>query len=436
MGTEQSIVDAIARLAAGEEDEALTRLIAAWGADRSRALAELIDQLDAHVVARRPPPPTGGTNKHDAWMAALDAASEGSMSMLMDSVIDAQPSSSLARLRRLATRPPDPRLSSRVWSWLRDVPIPGSAGRPFYVECARALIEIDDDRFDDAIANALVADHTTGSYTRARLRKVGVRTAFKALEELAAHVQARAPHPEPSPSVLAALSELEAAVRAAVGRAAGEVASEQSLLEAIYAEPESDEPRMVYADFLLERGDPRGELIALQIERARTGHDPTRRERSLVKKYGDAICGELEPWVLKSGREFNRGFLTGCRYKDGKLGQPSVGLAGWATVEEIDVGPHVFASGVFDLLTQPHMRVVRVVRGISETDLVKLCGHDRPLAIERIHVRGYGQIDTLIDPLRRSTALPKLRQLDLRDLHNRDGLDRLRTALGDDIEVL
>lgn len=434
--TEQRIRDAIAHLTAAQEDEALAGLIAAWGASRSRALAAAIEQLDAHVVARRPPPPTGGTNKHEAWMAALDAASEGSISMLMDSVVDTQPRSSLAKLRRLGARPPDPRISSRVWAWLRDVPIPGSAGRQFYVECARVLIAVDDDRFDDAIANAVVADHTTGSYTKARLRKVGARTAFKALQDLEAHVQGRGPHPEPSPNVAAALSELETAIRAAIGRAAGEIASEQSLLEAVYADPGADEPRQVYADFLLERGDPRGELIALQIARARTSAGPTRRERSLLVKYGDAICGELEPWILKSGRQFRRGFLAACRYKDDRLSKPSLGLAGWATVEEVDVGPHVYVSGVFELLTQPHMRALRAVHGITDSELFKLCRHDRPLPIERIHLRRCPQIDALIRPLRRSKALPMLRQLDLRDLPNRDGLARIRAELGDDIEVL
>jgi uncharacterized protein (TIGR02996 family) len=39
---------------------------------------------------------------------------------------------------------------------------------------------------------------------------------------------------------------------------------ESELLDAICAEPDRDEPRIVYADWLEQQGDPRGELIHAQ----------------------------------------------------------------------------------------------------------------------------------------------------------------------------
>ena len=42
-------------------------------------------------------------------------------------------------------------------------------------------------------------------------------------------------------------------------------ADEQRLLDAICESPEDDEPRLVLADLLTSRGDPRGEFISLQI---------------------------------------------------------------------------------------------------------------------------------------------------------------------------
>jgi uncharacterized protein (TIGR02996 family) len=44
---------------------------------------------------------------------------------------------------------------------------------------------------------------------------------------------------------------------------------EDELLAAIVAAPDDDRPRLVYADWLVERGDPRGELIRVQCELAR-----------------------------------------------------------------------------------------------------------------------------------------------------------------------
>ena len=45
--------------------------------------------------------------------------------------------------------------------------------------------------------------------------------------------------------------------------------TERGLLQAILEEIDGDTPRLVYADFLEERGDPRGEFIRLQVLRAR-----------------------------------------------------------------------------------------------------------------------------------------------------------------------
>ena len=46
-----------------------------------------------------------------------------------------------------------------------------------------------------------------------------------------------------------------------------------TLLERIYARPDDDEPRRAYAARLVERGDPRGELIQLQL-----AQDPTKTQ--------------------------------------------------------------------------------------------------------------------------------------------------------------
>lgn len=44
---------------------------------------------------------------------------------------------------------------------------------------------------------------------------------------------------------------------------------DRALLQAVLDAPADDEPRLVYADRLIERGDPRGELIVVQCTLAR-----------------------------------------------------------------------------------------------------------------------------------------------------------------------
>ena len=64
------------------------------------------------------------------------------------------------------------------------------------------------------------------------------------------------------------------------------------LYRAIIEEPEADTPCLVYADWLEERGDPRGEFIRAQVELARLSEDDPRRKplqkrgRELEKSFG------------------------------------------------------------------------------------------------------------------------------------------------------
>lgn len=76
----------------------------------------------------------------------------------------------------------------------------------------------------------------------------------------------------------------------------------------VWADPEADAPRMVYADYLQQQGDPLGELIALQLERARTGDRPSERESALFQILQRRPGGPLAPYLGLFGLE--RGFLA------------------------------------------------------------------------------------------------------------------------------
>jgi uncharacterized protein (TIGR02996 family) len=80
-----------------------------------------------------------------------------------------------------------------------------------------------------------------------------------------------------------------------------------ALLQAIHDDPDSDQPRLVYGDWLGERGDSAGELITVQCALARLPQDApertklTRRQnqllKALAKQWGDGwkfTKGELE----------------------------------------------------------------------------------------------------------------------------------------------
>ncbi len=77
-------------------------------------------------------------------------------------------------------------------------------------------------------------------------------------------------------------------------------AEEHALRAAVFDAPDDDAPRSIYADWLLQRGDPRGELIALQL----AGRDAT----ALIEQHRFAwLCDDRLP--LTNDAAFVRGFV-------------------------------------------------------------------------------------------------------------------------------
>jgi uncharacterized protein (TIGR02996 family) len=79
---------------------------------------------------------------------------------------------------------------------------------------------------------------------------------------------------------------------------------DQAFLDAIREQPDDDAPRLVYADWLEEHGQPqRAEFIRVQCERARLpegssrAYDLERREAALWAAHAAAWLGPLAPMV-------------------------------------------------------------------------------------------------------------------------------------------
>ena len=73
-----------------------------------------------------------------------------------------------------------------------------------------------------------------------------------------------------------------------------------ALVRAILNDPDADEPRLVYADWLLERGELRGELIAMQCELYRL--KPPSSVPELLRKKTQAWFHSHGNWANFSGK--------------------------------------------------------------------------------------------------------------------------------------
>src|SRR5262245_1555069 len=114
----------------------------------------------------------------------------------------------------------------------------------------------------------------------------------------------------------------------------------RAFLEDIKAHPEDDVPRLILADWLDERGDPRGEFLRVQCQMAASEWGTSdsdalaRRQRDLIAQHARAWTAPLAPFVLD--RHFWRGLLRVNVRADRLLEAAKAGVGiteEWAWVE-------------------------------------------------------------------------------------------------------
>lgn len=186
-----------------------------------------------------------------------------------------------------------------------------------------------------------------------------------------------------------------------------------ALFAAVYADPKADGPRAVLADHLLERGDPRGEFIALQLAKQRRppSGSAARREKQLLQAHRVAWLGPLAK-MLVGEEKWDRGFLSEAW---AKLAGDTDGDPRWNTVTKVNLyvadhaHPRELASGNFRALSTLH--------GVFRLGLEVLLRAPEKPPLEELEFTGPGsqsgwnkqQLQTLL----KLTAFPNLTRLKL-----------------------
>jgi uncharacterized protein (TIGR02996 family) len=314
------LADALAAVKANRVAGALAPLLAAWRTQPSDRLSEVIEMVSLRT--RTPAPVRGKTAAAiAAWDEAAAKAGPHDLPGLLETLADVRSGEAAKRLAVIAGHMPDPRVDAALVDLVHAVPYRATATKPFWTELfalasnitdARALV-----RLDTANADGVAA--TMASWLRTRIATLREDTAWKRKATSAA-----------SP-VLDEIADLLGPRKASIG-----TLNLDALLHAIHDAPGDDAPRLVYADALLERGNPRGEFIALQIRKP-GDREARRREKELLDQHGKQWLGELAP-VIMAGYVFERGFLAECRIDNRHLDRVKklVGHPGWATVRSIE----------------------------------------------------------------------------------------------------
>jgi uncharacterized protein (TIGR02996 family) len=408
----QHVDAARAAIERGELGRALTALLDGW---RGRPAASVADAID-RVSARAPALPALASRR--AWIAAADAEDPAALaSLLRDLVTDGVTMPDLAkRVAHLAALPPDPRVAARLVSLVREQPFTArSSKKPLWQPVFAALVGPHADPRSIAALGALDA-RAFGRTDMAGWLREQVASAIATLE-------ARFPSP---PTVTAALDRALASLAAIAGPATvtpprATASSEADLLAQVYASPDDDAPRLVYADCLLDKGDPRGEFIQLQLR----GGDPA-RAAALVAKHGEHWAGPLFAAFLVKYQyplAWRRGFLDGGTLLATKLtkaaGAKLVTEPAWATVRWL-------ALSIFDrkpenaipLIAHPCMRSLRELVDVPDEVVARLASDDLARPLEILGVYGWSGVPTNLPGFRALVALRGLSALRIVRIQN------------------
>lgn len=428
---EEALARAIDALGQGKPAATLDYLLYAWRRCRAPALAQLIESLDVWVE-RGHPVLVGRTRAalHERWLDVEALGRPIDLCRLLAPLTVPPAANVLRRLERLELRPADPRIASRLVEMAVSCPFKTTQPTPW--SCAFAILHAIGDPRGRGRLERFVERQTRQLHGQSRFFRRQLARVQRLLRELA-----------PPPTLakeattlgarlaekLAALAQRPPEQASLVHRAPPayrdepglpvELGDERArLLGLVLQDPADDEARQVYGDWLLERGDARGELIALQYERRRgqLARRDERRERELLRDHGRRWLGEIEPAIDPASIVYDRGFLSRCRvvFQTPRQRRELLSSPLWATVEQIEAEPA--------LLAQPALRGLRVVRGLSVEGLRELLALGAPLPqVQRLAVTSAEGFEpsALATIAAAGVAFPRLRALTLR--HEREG---------------
>jgi uncharacterized protein (TIGR02996 family) len=199
------------------------------------------------------------------------------------------------------------------------------------------------------------------------------------------------------------------------------------LLDGVLAQPEEDGPRLVLADWLAERGDPRGEFIALQCASAGYRLDKAGHERMLALQ--DQFW---RPWSAPARWVARRWYFV-CGFIHSVTCLRPPGRAEWEGLHRLEPVQDVQLrlAGPADCselswLPQPTTRTLALDGPVGDVGVVALAGSPHLAALRQLSATSADLTDAAAVALA-GAPLRRLEQLDLR--FNRIGDEGIEALL-------
>jgi uncharacterized protein (TIGR02996 family) len=197
------------------------------------------------------------------------------------------------------------------------------------------------------------------------------------------------------------------------------MSDQEAFMRAIIAAPDDDAPRLVYADWLDENGDPeRAELIRVQCEAARTPEwDP--RHDELTARGSESLKEHRERWFPKlpqGGHQLiRRGMVEGLVIRQADFHRSAEGLFESSPIRQVDFWP------VTNLLELVIDRFVRRLRSISVSEIDLDAGYEAGISLpsrewpvlEELGLMGIGVRAADLEGILSFAAFPALKRLNV-----------------------
>ncbi|MCX5741387.1 MAG: TIGR02996 domain-containing protein [Proteobacteria bacterium] len=357
---------------ANDHERAMRHLLAAWESTRDDDLANLIDELTLALYPRLDRAP----GDHRAWLKREATGAALDVQHLLDARTEGTMSELAMKLGRLLARPADPRIGRLLVKvidesygvtnddyWKASLDLVAKSGSP------TCLAELE----------SYTADITrnVSHFPHWRPRQ---RHTVRVIDDLRARMSSLRPLPTEARAVISR-------IRAAFPEAPKH--PEASLIADIVEAPEDDGPRLVFADWLMERGDALGEWISLQCGLAK---DPTNkkllaRQKALIKtnRDRDALVGPLRA-IIDNDPTFRRGMLASITARgDDKSDRLLHTHPRLATVEELDLW-WVEHDTAISFARSPALVSLRKLRHVHATVFLALAASPLPLVVEHIEI--------------------------------------------------
>ena len=384
--------------------DALGVLLRRWQEERAPELADLIERVSSKLPTPK------------SWrLSATDAASTNLVAFL-GTLTDGKFADSLQRIQQLEKLPSDPRVAAALTRLIVTPPFTAQSSREFW----SSLYEQLGDRHADPRTLATIRPLVAGYLSTFGKTKMGEAMQRRA-GALVTTLTQRFPS-TPSADVAGLLSRVPAAKAPEPKKTSRGGKTLEDLLAAVYENPDDDGVREVYADALLERGDPRGEFIVLQFRRHR-GETLTaaelKQETALQKKHVKEWLGPLYDVLHTTHTEFRRGFLYAGQIRPVAKALPAArNHPAWSTLRELNMSVGGTNERGASLVIQPNARHLRVMTDVVYHVLDELAAStevDR--ALEVLEISWLPIAEAVADRAWAATltgkAFPKLRELRL-----------------------